>query len=101
MIGSSSVFRKIIERTLEAPAALKKSEQKKPAQKKPSALDIITKGRGGSRGKRPLQVAVEHIEKEKKKKTTNDLKISGATSKKTKKKSNKVISSSGPGDLVI
>ena len=96
MIGSSGgSFRKIIEHVAKSASTLKKGEQKTSSQSK--FKDIAIKGKGSS-GKKPFQVVVEHIEKEKKKKKTEDLKISGTTSKKTKPKSNKSTNYSGPGD---
>jgi len=100
MLGSGGgSFRKIFEMTARGAKALKKGGT---GNTKPSLKDFVMKGKA-SAVKKPFQVAIQHIEttKKKNKKKTEDLKISGATSKKTKKKSNKVISSSGPGDLVI
>jgi len=95
-------FRKLFDMVGIGAAALKKGNLKTSGKEKPSLKNIARLGKA-SAVKKPFQVAIQHIEttKKKNKKKTEDLKISGATSKKTKKKSNKVISSSGPGDLVI
>ena len=92
MIGSGGgSFRKIIEMTARGAKALKKDGT---GNTKPSLKDFVMKGK-----KKPFQHVIQHIEttKKKNKKKTEDLKISG-NSKKTKTKSKKGTSYSGPGD---
>ncbi len=84
--------------TAKGASAFKKGEQKTSSNSK--LKDIATKGKGSS-GKRPFQVAIQHVvdtQEKKKKKKADDLKISGTTSKKSKSKSNKSTNYSGPGD---
>ena len=78
-------------------SALKKGNLK-TSKEKPSLKNIARLGKD-SAVKQPFQHVIQHIEttKKKNKKKTEDLKIS-SNSKKTKTKSNKGTSYSGPGD---
>jgi len=91
-------FRKLFDMVGASTAALKKGNLKTSGKEKPSLKNIARLGKA-SAVKKPFQVAIQHIEttKKKNKKKTEDLKISG-NSKKTKTKSKKGTSYSGPGD---
>jgi len=89
-------FRKFFDMAGIGASALKKSNLKTSDKEKPSLKNIARLGKA-SAVKKPFQHVRQHIETTKKKKKTEDLKIS-SNSKKTKLKSNKGTSYSGPGD---
>jgi hypothetical protein len=89
-------FRKFFDMAGIGTSALKKGNLS--GKEKPSLKNIARLGKD-SAVKQPFQHVIQHIEttKKKNKKKTEDLKIS-SNSKKTKTKSNKGTSYSGPGD---